>query len=116
AIAGGWGAIEGLLSDPGNRASAADNLAALVACSLPRAELTRLSYSAQSHGSRFAGEFENCSTNRERSELVARLILDGHLNDLKEVADRAAVLRTRKLLQHPSDELRAIRSAVADAF
>lgn len=44
AVAGGWAAIEALLSEPDDRAGAADRLAMLVACSYPRAELTALSY------------------------------------------------------------------------
>ena len=44
AVAGGWAAIEALLSEPDDRAGAADRLAMLVACSYPRAELTVLSY------------------------------------------------------------------------
>ena len=44
AVAGGWGAIEALLSEPNDRGAAAERLASLVACSFPRAELTVLSY------------------------------------------------------------------------
>ncbi|MBI3664670.1 MAG: hypothetical protein HY236_00335 [Acidobacteria bacterium] len=42
AAAGGWAAIEALLSGPGDseRVSAGDRMASLVACSFPRAELT----------------------------------------------------------------------------
>lgn len=46
AVAGGWAAVETLLTAPGDRGKvqAADRLAALIACSFPRAELTRLAY------------------------------------------------------------------------
>jgi len=46
AITGSWAAIEGLLirPDEGRHHLAADRLAALVTCSLPRAELTPLAY------------------------------------------------------------------------
>lgn len=51
AVAGGWAALESLLYHPGDaadrkdgRAIAATRMAALVACSWPRAELTALSY------------------------------------------------------------------------
>ena len=39
AVAGGWAAIEALLSEPTDRGGAADRLGMLVACSFPRAEL-----------------------------------------------------------------------------
>jgi hypothetical protein len=45
AVAGGWAAIEALLTGPGDRDQrmlAGDRMAALVACSFPRAELTTL--------------------------------------------------------------------------
>jgi hypothetical protein len=44
AVAGGWAAVEALLSEPNDRGGAAERLAQLVACSFPRAELTLLSY------------------------------------------------------------------------
>jgi hypothetical protein len=37
AVAGGWAAIEALLSEPTDHAIAAERLASLVACSFPRA-------------------------------------------------------------------------------
>ncbi len=111
AIAGGWGAIEGLLADPNDRASAADNLAALVACSLPRAELTKLAYKAK----------VDCidrkhNTNRERSRLVAELILKDQLRDLDSLGDRAAVFRMRKILANPHSSLLEIKEELAEAL
>ena len=70
AVAGGWAAIEALLSEPGDRAGAADRLAMLVACSYPRAELTVLSYDLSRGDSRLADRLEGVDENRRRCEIV----------------------------------------------
>ena len=56
AVAGGWAAIEALLSEPNDRAVASERLAMLVACSFPRAELTRLSYALSLGGASISAE------------------------------------------------------------
>ena len=116
AIAGGWAAIEGLLADPNDRASAADHLASLVSCSVPRAELTLLSYGAERMDDEFADALRGCASNRERSRWVARSIVSGRLSTMNRAADTAAVMRMRKLLARPSIELRAMKAAVSEAF
>jgi len=116
AIAGGWGAMEGLLASPGDRATAADNLAALVTCSFPRAELTALSYKAEEQHGDAAAKLRACGTNRERAGAMAQMIHDGTLADLNGTADRAAVMRVRKLLADPSPELQTIKETIAEAF
>lgn len=116
AIAGGWGAIEGLLADPGDRATAADNLAALVACSFPRAELTALSYQAADEDATVATQLAGLTSNRDRSRVAAQLILNGQLPAMRSSADEAAVARVRKLLNDPSRELMTIKDVIAEAF
>ena len=116
AIAGGWGAIEGLLADPGDRASAADNLAALVACSFPRAELTALSFRAANEDATVAAQLNGMTSNRDRSRLVAKLIVDGQFPSLRSSADQAAAARLKKLLHDPSRELMTIKEVIAEAF
>lgn len=116
AIAGGWGAIEGLLADPGDRATAADNLAALVACSFVRAELTTLSYKAEEEHAGVAEQLQPCTSNRERSRAMAQLIVEKKLPEMRSTADRAAVLRVSKVLANPSTELVTIKDAAAEAF
>lgn len=116
AVAGGWGAIEGLLGEPGDRVGAADNLAALVACSVPRAELTALSYMLEKRSAELGRELSACRTNRDRAELVARWIIAQRAIDLPRVSDKAAVLRLSKILARPSPALVDIQVAVADAF
>jgi len=116
AIAGGWGAIEGLLADPSDRASAADNLAALVACSFPRAELTELSYRAEKEDAGLAAQLAGLTSNRDRSRLVAQLIRDEQFPSLRSSGDRAAVARLKKLLSDPSRELATIKDVIAEGF
>ncbi len=116
AIAGGWGAIEGLLADPSDRASAADNLATLVTCSFPRAELTTLSYSAQASHPDVNSHLAGAQTNRDRCRILAQMIVDGRLPRMRSLADQAAVERMSKLLANPGPELRTIREAIGDSF
>ena len=117
AIAGGWGAIEGLLGDPGNRSAAADNLAALVACSLPRAELTSLSYKAEREYPEIAEALRPFGKrNRERSAHLASLIQKNQLPDLSSLSDKAAVMRIKAILNAPSIEIASIKDAVAEAL
>lgn len=116
AIAGGWAAIEGLLADPSDRASAADNLATLVACSFPRAELTVLSYRAQREHPEICAELEEEHTNRERSRIMGELILERRLPEMTRITDQAAVARLSKLFANPKRELQIIRDAIGESF
>lgn len=116
AVAGGWGAIEGLLADPNDRATAADNLATLVTCSFPRAELTALSYSAQRTHPDQCRELEGVQTNRERSRILAKMIVDGRMPEMPGVTDQAAAARLKKLLANPGLELQTIREAIGESF
>jgi hypothetical protein len=116
AIAGGWAAIEGLLADPSDRSLAADNLATLVTCSFPRAELTALSHKAQRRYPDSTLPLRGLTVNRERWRVMAQLILDDRLPPFPAVADQAAVARVKKLLANPGPELQAIRDSIGDAF
>lgn len=116
AIAGGWAAIEGLLADPSDRATAADNLATLVACSFPRAELTTLSYRAQRAHPVIGAELERLHANRERSRVLGRLILDDRLPEMPLATDQAAAARLRKLFANPGHQLQTIRDEIGESF
>jgi hypothetical protein len=116
AVAGGWGAIEGLLGEPGDRAAAADNLAALVACSVPRAELTAMSYVLAKGSNALKLDLDAAATNRDRAELVARWIIEQRPLNLTHTSDNAAVNRLRKVLARPAPTLQDIQVAAADAF
>lgn len=116
AIAGGWGAIEGLLADPSNRSGAAENLASLVACSLPRAELTALSYKIQEKLPTLIPSLAECSVNRERALLVAQAIVNKVEITLPRDEDRAAIKRMQRILSDPTSELKTIRELIASSF
>ena len=82
AIIGGWSAIEGLLIRPGEGQYylAADRLAALVTCSLPRAELTPLAHRhMRVADDNLAEELAAAESNYARVKLVA----SGYSRDLR---------------------------------
>lgn len=116
AIAGGWAAIEGLLADPSDRASAADNLATLVACSLPRAELTALSHRAIKDHPVACAHISQAPNNRERSRHLAQMIINNSLPTMSGLSDQAAVKRLKKLLSNPNPELAIIKDSISDSF
>lgn len=116
AIAGGWGAIEGLLADPSDRSSAADNLATLVTCSFPRAELTALSYRVERQHPEASQGLVGLSANRDRARAVGLMIVEGRMPAMRGEVDQAAVGRLKKLLGNPGPELQTIRDAIGESF
>ena len=118
AVAGGWAAIEALLSEPGgDRVEAADRLATLVACSYPRAELTALSYAISCDDRGFAARLEGVHENRLRCEIVADALLEGALaaNGLRAPVSAAAA-RALEMLRHPRRTLALVQEHAANAF
>jgi hypothetical protein len=117
AVAGGWGAIEGLLaSGPNDRSSAADNLAGLVTCSFPRAELTRLGYLVQQNYPGTYPALEDAASNRERSHVLGGMIIAQKMPMLRGLSDQAAVARMHKLFLDPKLELQIIRQSISESF
>ena len=117
AVAGGWAAIEALLSEPDDRAGAADRLAMLVACSYPRAELTVLSYDLSRGDSRLADRLDGVDENRRRCEIVVDALSKQEIdvNGLSG-SDRAAVSRISKLLHEPRHTLTLVQEHATNAF
>lgn len=117
AIAGGWAAIESLLSEPlAKRADPAERLATIVACSFPRAELTDLAYAVVELGGDLAIRLAALGSNKEKAALVAESILDGSFPLLPNWSDRAAVERMRELLAAPRETLFGIRNHIHDTI
>jgi hypothetical protein len=116
AVAGGWAAIEALLSEPNDRGGAAERLASLVACSFPRAELTVLSYLLQRSEPSLAADLANCAENRDRSLVVARAIRAGQQLTLPNLSEKAALSRMVKLLASPRKTLEDLRTHITDSF
>lgn len=112
AVAGGWAALEALLLGPGDgrgRSVAADRLAALVACSFPRAELTTLAYSHSKHGDdELSAKLAAAASNRDRASLVAQAITTARALALDSESDRLAESRLQRLLSQPKVGLQDI--------
>jgi hypothetical protein len=115
AIAGGWAAIESLLGEPGDRSAAADNLASLVACSLPRAELTALSYTVASHDPLIRQSLEGKS-NRERAALIGDMVRSQSSLVLTHTSDIAARHRLERFFADPCGYMGELQRSISQAF
>jgi hypothetical protein len=117
AVAGGWAAIEALLSEPNDRAGAAERLAMLVACSYPRAELTSLSYVFERRDPGLALTLRPVQENRQRCSIVADALVAGtaQLAQLQR-SDRAAAVRMSELERDSHRVLSDVQEHVATAF
>ena len=119
AIIGGWSAIEGLLIRPeeGRHYLAADRLAALVACSLPRAELTPLAHRhMQAAGDELASQLEAAATNYAKVQMVASHLTSGKRLALADGRDVAAQNRIIGILGDSYGELQRIRQYVTESL
>jgi hypothetical protein len=118
AVAGAWAAVESLLSHPDDpteeersgKAVAADRLAAIIACSWPRAELTALAHRHQPElPDALAERLAACATNRDRASAVADAPMAGNTlilaDRFRRDADFAAVHRMRRVVADPKGEL-----------
>lgn len=116
AVAGGWAAIEALLGESNDRASAADRLAMLVACSYPRAELTGLSYAIARLGGDIAAELVAAGSNRDRAAVVMQRLTGIAEESSLDVSDRAALARMRVLAASPRKVLADVQDHATAAF
>lgn len=117
AVAGGWAAIEALLSEPNDRAGAAERLAMLVACSYPRAELTHLSYVLERRDPGMAVLLAPIQENRDRCSVVADALTRGTAQvALLQRPDVAAAVRMADLVRDPHRVLGDVQEHVATAF
>jgi hypothetical protein len=130
AVAGAWAAIESLLCEPGDpvddgdrsgKAVAADRLAAIVACSWPRAELTTLIHRHDA-ADELASKRQDCTTSHARAQLLALEIADAGTKCLDfgrrhtRYSDAAAAECVRALLAEPQRVLLEIKQAVQVAL
>lgn len=117
AVAGGWAAIEALLSTAGDdRVLAGDRMAALIACSFPRAELTALSYELEKGADPVAGRLPLCTSNRDRAYEVAAAIRNAESLTLADASDVAALARMQVLIADPQKALEDIRNHLSVAL
>ncbi|MGA5217106.1 integrase [Streptomyces cinereoruber] len=121
-VAGGWAAVESLLVHPDDprgegersgKAVAADRMAAIIACSWPRAELTTLAHRHQpAQPDALSEAIAACTTNRERARLVADALRAGGPEALAlNYTDTAAAQRMAALVQDPRKQLNEVNSA-----
>lgn len=125
AVAGGWAAIEALLVSPtdeadgreGRGATAADRMAALVACSWPRSELTRLAHKHKpTSPDALSVRLKGAETNQERSRIVAEALAGGAQLVVASGSDKAAAARMSKMLAAPRATLGDVRGHVTSAM
>lgn len=124
AISGGWSAIEALLVSPkdtkedGGRGNvAAERVAALVACSWPRAELTALAHKHDPQTpDRLSTELDKATTNRDRSRLVNEALKGSREIAVTAPSDIAAVARMKKLVAQQRPTLRDVERHVTSAM
>ena len=96
--------------------SAADDLATLIACSFPRAELTALSYAYQKLGydDQLSQDLANADSNWQRSVLLADALASGASRPFVYRSDQAAVERMKDLLSDPSNVLKRVKAYVQE--
>lgn len=116
AIIGGWSAIEALLLRPDTTAGkylAADHCAALVTCSLPRAELTRLAYKhMHTANDLLADQIRLADTTYSKVWHAAEHLSLGKHLELTNLEDIAAQNRILAILKNPADLLKRIRNHI----
>ncbi len=122
AVTGGWAAIEGLLMYPGERGHviAADRLAAIVACSVGRAELTPL---AHTHADMATDELATQlkalpaeASNYQRVLLAENFVRDGGVLVSASASDKAAFDRVAGIVSEPHAVLERVRTYVQDSL
>ena len=120
AVAGGWAAVEALLIRPGEgkHQIAADRLAALITCSLPRAELTPLAYQHMESGidDTLARSLRATSTNYDKVQLVEQHLRSGLALTLSTGSDVAAQDRIRAIIADPAGQLERIHAYVTESL
>ncbi|MEU7528063.1 hypothetical protein AB0A74_20200 [Saccharothrix sp. NPDC042600] len=131
AVAGAWAAVESLLTNPGDpvsddersgKAVAADRLAAIVACSWPRAELTTLIHRHKpTLPDALVRAREGLPTNRERARAILEEIKANGVGNLRFVgatrySDMAAAERMRDCIAEPKRVIGEVTKAIQIAL
>ncbi len=111
--------MEALLIRPGEGSHhlAADRLASLIACSLPRAELTPLAYQhIENANDDLAHALADTHTNFDKVELVQAHLRAGNRLNLTHGSDLAAQNRIAAIIQDPAAELGRIKAYVTESL
>ena len=118
AVAGGWAALEAALARPDTpNSEAARDLAVLVACSFPRAELTPLTHAYTNQlDDALSRQLRSARSNLERCELLGAAIRDNEALEFGNPSDRAAVERIRGIIAEPQAVLNRVVGYVEEAL
>jgi hypothetical protein len=118
AVAGGWAAIEALVGRQETHASiAADEMASLVACSWPRAELTTLAYKyVEEQTDDTAKDIERSTNNRERSTLMLNRLQTGTAKSFVNPSDQVAALRMLEAAADPTAVLSRVKGYASQSL
>lgn len=118
AVAGGWAAIEAMLARPNTSSvQAAADLAALVACSFPRAELTPLTYAySADNDDDLARSLADASSNLERCAILAAALSQDPSLEFERRSDQAAAARVRDIVSEPKKVLGRVATYVEEAL
>jgi len=118
ALSNGWAAVEGLLVHPGepNHVVTADRMAAIVACSFPRAELTWLVHAKVSGNDQLAEDLGQLTFVTRRVAVLEQAIRNGAVIQFANPRDQAALGRILKMIVAPAETLGQVRSYVSSAF
>ena len=118
AVAGGWAALEAVLARPEtSNVQAASDLAVLVACSFPRAELTPLTYAySEDNDNVLADSLRNASSNLERCTILGNAIAQDATGAFAKPSDQAAAERVRTMLTDPRAVLGRVSTYVEEAL
>jgi hypothetical protein len=118
AISCGWAAIEALLKRPDETTvQAAVDLASVIACSWPRAELTPLCYEyVKNNSDELAAELAAADTNRERCRLMLEAAVSNPALSMTRESSEAALMRMRDLAMSQTETLQHVRDYVASSL
>ena len=118
AVAGGWAALEAVLARPDTSSvQAASDLAALVACSFPRAELTPLAYAYfHENDDQLSESLRQASSNLQRCAILGIAIDEGLRLGFRRPSDEAALERVRSILADPGAVLARVCSYVEETM
>lgn len=116
-LAGGWATIEALFKGTDGAHSAASRAATIVACSWPRAELTRLAYAYQDQfGDTTAAELSSTTRNLDRCKILASRLQAGPAPSFSDASDRCSADRMGQLLQDPRQTLDRVSKYLSGTF
>ena len=117
-VAGGWAAVEAVLARPDTpNVDAAADLAILVACSFPRAEMTPLTYAyAEENDDHLSQNLRLAPSNLERCKLLGTAIWEGADVEFQKPSDQAALERVRGILADPQATLNRVSTYVEEAL